>query len=574
MKAPSKEWRVALYARVSSDKQAHEGTIESQVAVLRERIEADGCVLEPELCFIDDGVSGSTLVRPALERLRDHVAAGAVERLYVLAPDRLARRHAHQMVLVEELQSQGIDIVFLNRPVGTTPEDQLLLQVQGIIAEYERAKILERMRRGRLHAARCGRLSVFGQAPFGYRYIDKHSGGGLAAYEVIEEEAAVVRQIFAWVGRNGCTLRDVVRRLEKMGVRTRHGSSRWNRVTVWGMLRNPAYQGQATFGRTRTGEARPRLRPRRGQPEIPKRRPQSSYDQPVSEHIRIPVPALVDADLFAAVQERLAENRQRVRATQNSGRYLLSGLAVCGCCGYAICGQAANGRPYYRCLGRDPYRFGGQAICRNPSQQAAPLEAAVWDDVRQLLSEPDRLRQEFERRQQRPASDIASAERTNIHSAMAKAKQGISRLIDAYAAGLMEACEFEPRIRRLKDRVKKFETELQTLDERAQHEEDLRLVFSRFEDFAEQMKTGLHAADRVRQREILRALIKRVEVNPENLRIVYRVPAHPFAKGPSRGPVQDCLRRQRAATADTNGLVCPGGDFHHEVLCTRTGPRR
>jgi len=551
----SKGWRVALYARVSSDKQAQEGTIESQLSALRERIATDGCVLEPALSFVDDGVSGSTLVRPALERLRDQAAAGAVERLYVLAPDRLARRHAHQMVLVEELQGHGVEIVFLNRPLGTTPEDQLLLQVQGIIAEYERAKILERLRRGRLHAARCGRLSVFGQAPFGYRYIDKHSGGGVAAYEVIEEEAAVVRQIFSWVGRDGCTLREVARRLEKMGVRTRHGSSRWNRVTVWGMLRNPAYQGQATFGRTRVGEPRPRLRPRRGQPEIPKRRLESSYEQPASEHIRIPVPALVDADLFSAVQERLAENRQRVRATQNAGRYLLSGLAVCGCCGYAICGQAANGRPYYRCLGRDPYRFGGKAICKNPSQHAAPLEAAVWDDVHKLLSEPDRLRQEFERRQHRPAYDIATTESNNIRSTITKANQGISRLIDAYAAGLMEAREFEPRIRRLKERVKKFETELQALNERVQQEEDLRLVFSRFEDFAEQMKAGLNAVDRAQQREILRAVIKRVEVNPENIRIVYKVPARPFAKGPSRGPVQDCLGRQRPARADTKRVV-------------------
>jgi site-specific DNA recombinase len=135
-----------LYARVSSDKQAQEGTIASQLSVLRERIAAAGYVLEEALCFVDDGVSGTTLVRPALERLRDQAAAGAIDRLYILDPDRLARRHVHQLVLVDELRACGVEMVFLNRPLGTTPEDQLLLQVQGIIGEYERAKILERMR--------------------------------------------------------------------------------------------------------------------------------------------------------------------------------------------------------------------------------------------------------------------------------------------------------------------------------------------------------------------------------------------------------------------------------------------
>jgi site-specific DNA recombinase len=262
--------RVALYARVSSDKQSQDGTIDSQVSVLRERIAADGHIVEPAGCFIDDGVSGSTLVRPALERLRDQAAAGVMERLYVLAPDRLARRYAHQMVLVEELQACGVEVVFVNRPLGSTPEDELLLQVQGVIGEYERAKILERTRRGRLHAARSGRVSVLAKAPFGYRYVGKHTGAGVAAYEVIEEQAQWVRQMFAWVGHEGCSLYEVVRRLQRAGVRTCHGHTRWSRATVAAILRNSAYQGQAIFGKTRVEDRRPRLRPRRGDPEVPK----------------------------------------------------------------------------------------------------------------------------------------------------------------------------------------------------------------------------------------------------------------------------------------------------------------
>jgi site-specific DNA recombinase len=154
--------RVAIYARVSSERQAQKDTIASQVQALRARVSGEGLTLDEELCFLDDGYSGSTLVRPALERLRDQAAAGAIDRLYVHSPDRLARRYAYQALLVDELQHCGVELVFVNRPLGTGPEDDLLLQVQGIVAEYERAKILERSRRGKLHAARPRQCSYTG----------------------------------------------------------------------------------------------------------------------------------------------------------------------------------------------------------------------------------------------------------------------------------------------------------------------------------------------------------------------------------------------------------------------------
>jgi site-specific DNA recombinase len=121
----------------------------------------------PEQECIDDGYSGATLVRPGLERLRDVVAAGGIARLYVHSPDRLARKYAYQVLLVDELQRAGVEVVFLNRELGQTPEDELLLQVQGLVAEYERAKILERRRRGKRHAAQAGSVSVLSAAPYG-----------------------------------------------------------------------------------------------------------------------------------------------------------------------------------------------------------------------------------------------------------------------------------------------------------------------------------------------------------------------------------------------------------------------
>jgi site-specific DNA recombinase len=170
---------VALYARVSSQRQADEMTICSQVVALRQRIEHDGFVAQEELCFLDEGYSGSTLLRPALERLRDSTHCGAVDRLYVHSPDRLARKYVYQMLLLEEFAREGVQVVFLNHnPQDESAEGALLLQMQGMIAEYERAQILERTRRGRRFAARQGKISVLAHAPYGYRYVPRHLGGG------------------------------------------------------------------------------------------------------------------------------------------------------------------------------------------------------------------------------------------------------------------------------------------------------------------------------------------------------------------------------------------------------------
>src|SRR3954454_25339893 len=256
--------RIALYARVSSDQQNEQGTIASQVAALETRILQDGLPLEPDHRFIDEGHSGATLIRPALERLRDAVAAGTVDRVYVHSPHRLARRYAYQVLLIDEFRRLGVEIMFLNRAIGLSPEDDLLLQVQGMVAEYERAKILERSRRGKRHAAHQGRISVLSGAPYGYRYIGKHEGGGIARYAIDEEEARVVRLIFGWVGRDRVSIGEVCRRLQRQGYLTRGGKRAWDRTTVWGILKNPAYAGAAGFGKTRVGPRPVRLRPVRG----------------------------------------------------------------------------------------------------------------------------------------------------------------------------------------------------------------------------------------------------------------------------------------------------------------------
>src|SRR5271167_2677130 len=185
----------AIYARVSSDRQKENHTIASQTAALIEYAQTHGYSVPPEWVFEDEGYSGAILARPGLEALRDLAAEGQIGAALIYSPDRLSRKYAYQVLLSEELSRCGVELIFLKAPAGATPEDQLLVQFQGMIAEYERAQIAERCRRGKLHRARGGAVSVMARAPYGYRYV-KRSEHADAFFEVDEAEAPVVREIF------------------------------------------------------------------------------------------------------------------------------------------------------------------------------------------------------------------------------------------------------------------------------------------------------------------------------------------------------------------------------------------
>jgi site-specific DNA recombinase len=534
--------RVGLYGRVSSDTQKENETIASQVGALEERIQRDGQVLAAELRFLDDGWSGSTLARPALERLRDAAARGELDRLYVYKPDRLARNYAYQFLLMQELQQCGVEVIFLNLSAHPTAEERMLLEFQGIFAEYERAQILERSRRGKRYAAQCGKVSALSFAPYGYRYISKIEGQGVASYEPVPEQARVVQQIFSWIGHERLSIEQVCRRLNQQGILTAKGRPHWTRTSVWNMLKNPAYQGTAAYGRRRVGERRPRLRPGRGRPEHPKQTV-SMYPVPPEEWLRIPVPALVSPELFAVVQEQLAENRQRQRAALVGARHLLQGLLVCKTCGYALRGhKPQRGRGYYRCLGGEGRRFvGGRRVCQAPSLRIEELDGAVWQDVERLLLDPQKLHEEYQRRLEEPPTEAAQTR--SVQAAIAKVRSALNRLIDSYANGLLNKEEFEPRLRRAREQLARLQAEAQIQADREAEQGELKLLVSRLQDFADQVKAGLQEIGWEQRREVIRTLIKRIEVEEHSVRIIYRVSLPPFAKAPKGGFAQDCSNR-------------------------------
>ena len=527
----------ALYARVSSDGQARGNTVASQLAALQERAKADAAAISPDHAYVDEGRSGATLARPALERLRDAVAVGEMDRVYVHAPDRLARRYAYQVLLMEEFRRAGVEVVFLNRAIGGSAEDDLLLQVQGVIAEYERARILERSRRGRRHAALAGAVSALSCAPYGYRYIGRHAAGDVARVEVLEDEARVVRQVFTWVGVERISLREACRKLQALGCPTRTGLEAWDATTLCGMLRNSAYQGTAMFGRTRAiPPTQARLRPIRGQSCPPRNPSGSSRPVPPEEWIAIPVPAIVDPGVFEAVQAQLDENRRRKREGRRRPGWLLQGLVVCRQCGYAFYGKMARGvvggrQPadygYYRCTGTDGHKFGGQAPCSNRSVRSDKLEQAVWRQVEAVLDDPRRVTAEHERRAAAARDGRAREDVDGLERQMARLRRGMGRLIDSYAEEVIDADEFRPRLAGLKQRLMRLQAERDAALAAHEARRSLQLVIGRLEEFAGRVRAGLDGLDWHGRREIIRALVRRIEIDREEVEVVFRIPGAP-----------------------------------------------
>ncbi len=522
--------RTAFYARVSGEQQAAAHTIESQIAALSERAVSNGTPVPPERQFVDDGFSGATLIRPALDRLRDLVSVGAIDRIYVHSPDRLARNYAYQVLLLDEWRRRGVEVVFLNRPLGQSPEDDLLLQVQGIVAEYERAKIMERSRRGKKHAAQSGALNVMSGAPFGYRYVSVREGGGQARFEPVAEQALVVQQIFSWIGRDRCSLAEVCRRLQKTGTPTATGRRIWSREAVWHVLQNPAYQGQAAYGKTHMMPRgkKSRLRAARGRPSQPRRSNAPAPTDP-KEWVFVPVPALVDEALFRAARAQLEENRSRARQGRRRPGYLLQGLICCAKCGYAYYGktirQLGAGRQmrdfvYYRCSGSDGYRFGGERICSNSQVQGAFLEATVWREVSTLLMNPERI--ELEHQKSSKAGTLLDNLAT-LRSQRTKLQHAVERLIDSFTEGLIEKDQFTSRMDRTKRRIADLDVKIVEDAGNVDQREHLRLATARLRELATAIGPELARANWQRRREIIRTLVQRIDIDTEVIKIIFRV---------------------------------------------------
>ena len=559
----------AIYARVSSARQKEQETIRSQTAALRAHAEQLGLDVPEQWVFEDDGHSGASLVRPALERLRDLVCQVPVDVLLVYSPDRLARKYAYQALLIEEFAKAGTTVMFVKGPRSDSPEDALLVQFQGMIAEYERAQILERTRRGKAHRAKSGTINVLSGAPFGYRYVRK-SEHAEARYEVVAHEAAIVAELFARYADGGVAIGELARWLSGLGVATRTGKPRWDRSTVWGMLRNPAYAGRACFGKTmrtdqtaglnRTARLAGRATPRH----------YTVADRDREDWLEIPVPALVAEDTWQRVQRRLADNKRY--ATRNSiNPSLLQGICACSSCGYAYYRTSTRTTNkkiyYYRCLGSDDYRYEHGRVCANKPVRADYLDTVVWNHITALLADPALIRNEINKRlEQARTVDPATAQRQRLDAGLAKATTAITRLIGAYQEELISLDELRTRMPELRARQSSLHHQIDALDSQLADREVYLKLADNLEDFLTGLRGKTATATVAERQRVLRLLVKDVLVGPDKITIRHSIPVrHNASSGTDDSPETDsegeippdCQLRWRSHRGPLRGAPIP-----------------
>ena len=524
----------AIYARVSSARQKKDETIGSQTAALREHAAQARLDVPEDWVFEDEGHSGATLVRPALEALRDLAAQGCVDVVLVYSPDRLARKFAYQALLLEEFARAGVRVEFVKGPRGDSPEDQLLIQFQGMFAEYEKAQLMERYRRGKAHRARCGSVNVLGGAPFGYRYVLKTADSG-ASYEIVDHEAVIAAELFRRYTDDGASIADLTRWLTSENVPTRTGKARWDRSVVWGMLRNPAYAGTAVFGKTQVLQESPGLN-RRARLEgrsVP--RASKTVGRPREEWIEIPVPAIVTAGTFQRAAQRLADNK-RYAARNTKVPSLLQGLAACSACGYGYYRTSARTTSrkiyYYRCLGSDDYRYEGGRVCGNKPVRADYLDTVVWDHITGLLADPALIRAEISKRLEvARTSDPATSQRTRLQAALAKATASVTAMIEAYSEQLITIDELRARMPHLRARETNLRGQLDAVDAQAADRDAYLKLAGDLEGFLTQLQGNAATATVEDRQRVLRLLVKDILIGPEKITIRHRIPTRPGGSG-------------------------------------------
>jgi len=516
----------AIYARVSSDRQKEERTIDSQTAALTEYAHNAGYTVPREWVFQDEGYSGATLVRPGLEKLRDLGAEGQLEVLLIYSPDRLSRKYAYQVLLTEEFARHGVEVVFIKSAKATTPEEHLLLQFQGMIAEYERAQIAERSRRGKRYRARAGSINVLSGAPYGYRYVKK-TEISTSYYKVIEEEAEVVRNVFKLYTEDGLSINAIARQLNAQQIPTRKKISRWERSTVWGMLRNPAYKGTACFGKTQRAERQKVTRPLRKRGGFSPRC-SSNRERPREEWIEIPVPAIIDEETFAFAGERLEQNK-RFSSRRTIEPTLLQGVLACGECGYAYYRTSTRTSRrkiyYYRCLGSDDYRHVNGRVCHNRPIRQDYLDDLVWRQVVKLIEDPDLVRTEIQRRIEEIQNSNPTRKRKEVLTKQTnRIRNSIEKLLDAYQEGLLRLEELRNRLPQLRKKEEAARSELLSLEAAAVDQETFLRLADNIEDFLGRLRTAADTLNITERQKVLRLVVKEILVYQDTIKIRHSIP--------------------------------------------------
>lgn len=498
-----------LYARVSTTKQEEEATIESQINEIKERVERDGNILPTENIFIDNGWTGEMLQRPALDLMRDAAKDGRFQILYVYDRGRVSRVFFHQEIILEELREKEIEFISLHDLNAITPEDRVLQGMQGLFAEYERIKIAERMRRGKLYKARSGVL-INGSALYGYNYIKK-TDSKPAHYVINKEEARVVKMIYEWVGNERISLREVIRRLFDMGISPRkERSDFWTKGPIVRMLRCEAYtKGIIYYNKSEAVVAKNPIKIEK----YKKIKRNSRKVRPREEWIPYTVPTIIeDSFLYQKVQKILDFN-QKYACKKRRYDYLLSGLAFCEC-GSPRVGDGSDGKNfYYRCAQRI-YKFPHENKCKIKGMNAMVLDQTIWRELVEFLqhtSEIKKYAEEWLRTQTN--NELDKKEKVRLDIVLNKIKEEKQRYAKAYGEGTLEFEQFKDLTKDVKKRELLYQKQIDALNNKITRE---GIDESQLEELVKEAKKVILRLDLSNKIQVIRDIIDRCIVKGGN----------------------------------------------------------
>ena len=562
--------RVAAYVRVSTSRQVKLETIDQQLEMVSRYAREKGWELPEEDIFRDDGYSGTTLKRPALDALRDKARLREFEAVVVPSPDRLARNYVHQMVLVEELEKAGCKVEFVERPMSSEPNDQLLLQIRGAVAEYERTLLSERMRRGRLAKYKAGLLLPWTHTPYCLR-VDPDRPRDPAGVSLDEAKAAVVAEIFAAYLEPGATLFGVSRHLRDMGVPAPRGGKAWSTATLRGILTNPVYTGKVYAGRVRYRPARIRR-----SATHPIGHPHNSSDPlPEEEWIFIgEVPEVVGQEQFDLVAHKLSKNRSFARRNNKANEHLLRALVSCGECMLASIAVAKtfgknNDRKqrYYVCSGKfNKAQSAPEEKCSSRYAPAEQLEEIVWKDLCEVLTHPESITEALRRAHGGEwLPQELKARQENLRKGRSALGRQLERLTEVYLGEVIPLAEYHRRRKDLEQREESLVAQESQLRSQSRQRMELVGVAGSIEDFCERVRGGLAEATFEQKRKLMELLIDRVIVTGEEVEIRYVIPTDPSSEHVRFCHLRSDYLHNPAQTGAERGRFALQGDYAHQA---------
>jgi len=515
--------RAAIYARVSSERQEKEHTIGSQVEALRAYAAKNGMDVVEE--FTDEGYSGARLDRPALDRMRDLAERHGFEVLLSYCTDRLARKFVLQALILDELERFGVKTMFIEGGAADDPLSKLMHQITGAVAEFERAKITERYRRGKLYRARCGEI-VSPDVPFGYGKIPRRDGVPAHA-EILEAEAVVVRRIFDGYVKQDLTVRQIAKQLTLDRISTPKTAGQWSWSAVDRILHEEAYIGTYYYNRKQCvpidgayGKKRQRFK---------------CTLRPKEEWIAISVPPIIDLATFHAAAARARENEAFSRRNLQEGGYLLRKLVRCGRCGCSCSaltskqtyGGKIHSSHYYSCL-RTTSGFLKQERCSQRRIRADVLDEFVWEEVTTRLQDPALVLGAYQDRKTRRTSSSAqdgpSEQDVRLKEQIKLANRELSRLLDAYQCGALELPELQKRRQLVNSKIEMLNREQQLLRTIVAEEKKEFDIKAGLEEFAALVSNNLKRISFENKQKLLRIVLEKVVVKDWRVDVHYNIP--------------------------------------------------